>query len=46
LVLVSLCPLAALACSTTLAALAKGKQLRPEYLNAAFGLYVQLQSEV
>ncbi len=31
---------------TTLAALSKGNQLRPEYLNAAFDLYVQLRSEV
>ena len=46
MVLVSLCPLAALACWTTLAALSKGNQLRPEYLNAAFDLYVQLQSKV
>ena len=31
---------------TTLAPLSKGNQLRPEYLNAAFDLYVQLRSEV
>lgn len=31
---------------TTLAALSKGNQLRPEYLNAAFDLWVQLRENV
>ncbi|MBV9379160.1 MAG: glycoside hydrolase family 47 protein [Streptosporangiaceae bacterium] len=31
---------------TTLAALSKGNQLRPEYLNAAFDLWVQLRRDI